>query len=148
MTPRFRLGAAIATVAVAVSILLPAAVGSAADGSGGCPAPTNIAWTGGAKCNFKVKGFPITYRGDVRTAPPGSNSIRVWITPRDYPELVLFECQAGNTRYPSCSGGFPDSSTVIDVLPLPPGAEKPSLDCYVQGTGSGTYSCHSGSNAP
>lgn len=145
MTRRYSFRIAAVSAALLISAFAPVTPGSAADGSGGCPSG-NQTWTGAAKCTFSGRGFPIVFSGTVKTAPPGNNSIRVWITPRNNPEVVLWECRKNAEQYPKCNGGFPDSSTIFDI-PFPAQIEKPSFDCYVQGTGSGTYFCHSGSKS-
>ncbi|HEX9695106.1 MAG TPA: hypothetical protein VGB64_02185 [Actinomycetota bacterium] len=138
---QFRIAAVPAALLVAV--LAAAGPGAANDGNG-CPSGLNPTWTGSRTCIFLTKGIPVIFRGAVTEAPAGSNSIRVWVSPRGYPEVVLAECRAAGTRYPACQGGFPDSTTRIDVFPA--SAEKPALDCNVQGTGKGTFYCQSGSN--
>ena len=142
MSRRSALRIAALSAAVLFAVLGGSSPGGAFDGSG-CPTDPN--WTGGKKCSFFVKGFPIVFHGAVTEAPVGSNSIRIWVTPAGNPEVVLWECRKTGLRYPSCDGGFPDSSTQTQDVPWPAAAAKPSLDCYVQGTGKGTYYCQSGS---
>lgn len=119
------------------------APGGAADSGAGCPA--DKIWTTARKtCEFGMKGFPITFTGAVTMASGTSNSIRVWVSPRNQPTVVLAECSRAGQPMPSCNGGIPDSSTVLDVFRQ--GIERPALQCNVQSTGTqGTFYCHSGS---
>lgn len=129
---------------IAATFTASPAPARAADGTG-CPTLTRTWFSPGRRCNFSVKGFPVVFSGSVTKATSGLNWIRVWVSPRGYPDVVLAECRATGSL-PRCGGGLPDSSTVLDLIPQ--SAERPSFDCNVQGSSGteGTFYCQSGSN--
>jgi len=96
-------------------------------------------WSGSKNCRFLFEGFPITYRGDAIAT--NTARVRVWITVEGYPEVVLFSCEAQAKDLASCSGGFPDETTVLET---PQQVPRVRLRCFVEGAREGEYFCGSG----
>src|SRR5438309_9763152 len=124
----------IAAALVCVSMLLPAACGSASDPGGFHQCGGT--YTGAADCTFLMRGSPLVFWGDSSAA---AASVHVFIKVDGYPEMPpLFECTATAATYARCDRGYPDQTTQI-VIPNQVSTFK--LHCYVEGAGTGQYHC-------
>lgn len=95
-------------------------------------------------CAFVFKGFP--FRFHATSSSPGT--ARVWVTLDGYPETYALPgpigcvAEAGRT---SCSGGYPDETTVLD-LPHQGSSLFLKLRCHFAGAGATwEYGCQAGS---
>jgi len=119
-------------LALTVALLAPSS-GHAID-QPGCHGNYDAA----ANCQFLFRGFPVHVFGQANTT---GAPVHVWITIDGYPEIVLLECAgAGRCEDDVHAEGYLEQ--------IPPQVPTIRLRCYVQGQGTGFYSCGSGKYQP
>ena len=100
------------------------------------PPECGATWTGSNACTFTVRGLPIAIRGEAYAT--SNASVRVWIHPLEYPQLVLAECGDTGGAQASCSARL-EPATLI----FPNQAPHTVFVCNVGGRSSGSYRCES-----
>jgi hypothetical protein len=124
-----------------MGLVLSGSGARASDSGAGCGTATGKTYTNSATCHLTFRGFPITVFADAQVSS-GDARVHVWATLRDLDgtPVIVVECTDEAPGYASCGTGFPTQTDPIDHNLL----SQFSLQCHVQGRGTGAYRCVSG----